>query len=152
MANSYFSIVSTILITDRSLNGGLASQTPSNSQIKSLGYIKLLILLIFWFYSLLKLIFFKKEICCHSYSHEPPHYWMDFFSYIKLSRMHVCFLSTWTFHLSSPLTAPHISQWKLRLEREVRSTFVWVSEQELKAKHCSCHYATVFLKCSCPKT
>lgn len=28
---------------------------------------------------------------------------------------------------------------------------VSVTEQDLKAKHCSCHYATVFLKCSFPK-
>lgn len=42
MANSYFSVGSTILITDRSVNGGLASQVESNSQVKSVGYIKLL--------------------------------------------------------------------------------------------------------------
>lgn len=29
-----------------------------------------------------------------------------FFSDFKLSGLHLCFLNTWTFHLSSPLTAP----------------------------------------------
>lgn len=80
MANSYFSIANTILIMDRSVDdAGLTSPGLSNSQVKSVGFIKFshcVDLLVLQFIKINKI---QNQSSPSKDLHEPPQYWTDFF-------------------------------------------------------------------------